>query len=109
MITSKPGLTKPAIPPSVSIAVRVMAAGSGPRATARYAGLVVGEGSGLVAVSVGLVSAWVVSAGAVSVLPIPVVGLGGKVGFNSAAAVSVGWFGLCLGVQLARAAPAAAV
>jgi hypothetical protein len=39
----------------------------------------------------------------------PVVGLGGMVGLIPAVATSVEVVGLCLGVQLARAAPAATV
>ena len=50
-----------------------------------------------------------VSAGEGSVGTIPLVGLGGIVGFIAVAAASVGAVGFCLGLQLARAAPAATV
>jgi uncharacterized protein involved in response to NO len=40
---------------------------------------------------------------------IPLVGLGGMAGLILAVATSVGMVGLCLGEQLARAAPAATV
>jgi len=65
---------------------------------------VVVVGSGLEEVSLGLVSD-----GAVSVVLFPRVGLGGMVGFMPVVATSVGAVGLCFGLQLARAAPAAAV
>ena len=87
MITSNPGLTKVVMPPSASMAARVMAAGSGPCATARYAGVAAGEGSGLEAVSVGLASTCVASAEAVSDGTFPVVGLGGMVGLIPGVAV----------------------
>ena len=64
----------------------------------------VGEGSGLVDVSVGVDCSGV--EGEVPDGTVSVVGLGGKVGLILAVLASVG---LCLGVQLARAAPAATV
>ena len=67
----------------------------------------VAEGSGLPEVSVGLACPGV--EGVVPAGMAPVVGLGSMVGLILAVATSIEVVGLCLGVQLARAAPAATV
>lgn len=66
--------------------------------------MLVEVGSGLEDVSVGLVSI-----GDVCVPLIPLVGLGGIVGFILVAAASVGVVEPCFGAQPARTAPAATV
>jgi hypothetical protein len=108
MMTSYPGLTKAAIPPRVSTAKRVIAAGSGPLITARYAGLEVGDGSGVEVVSTGLLSVGVISAWVGAGGTTPEVGLAGLVGFVSMGE-AVGLERVSLELQPARVAPAAMV
>jgi hypothetical protein len=91
------------------MAVRVIAAGSDPWTTARYAGLVVCDGSGLEVVPVGSACVGVVSDGVLAEAVTPLVGLGGRIGLDSPVGLPVGRSGFSFGVQPARAAPAAIV